>query len=198
MLKNIKFENQESEIAQSTNNDAVSLDGAKGFACVVEATVSTPSAKTFTAAASDIITIASHGFKTGLKGQVSTSGVLPAGLAAATDYFVIVVSANTIKLASSLNNANAGTAVDITDAGTGTHTFTATALAGASVKLQATVDSDSETWIDLSGISQNITTTANYLLLEKVDPMYRKVRAVFTMTAGQLDVAVKYLLKGEE
>lgn len=196
MIKNIKFETQESEVAQGQNNSSISLDAAKGFACVVEVTVTTPSAKTFTAAASDLITISAHEFKTGLKGQVSTSGVLPAGLSASTDYFVIVVDANTIKLASSLSNANAGTAVDITDAGTGTHTFTATSIAGASVKLQASLDEVA--WIDISGATTGaISATANFLVLEKVDPMYKYVRAVQAMTAGQMSTKVKYLLKGE-
>lgn len=54
--------------------------------------------------------------------QVSSSGTLPAGLAAATNYFVIKVSDTTFKLATSYANAVAGTAIDITDAGTGTHT----------------------------------------------------------------------------
>lgn len=55
--------------------------------------------------------------------QVSTTTTLPAGLAAATDYYVIRVSDTTIKLATSYANAVAGTAINITDAGTGTHTL---------------------------------------------------------------------------
>lgn len=140
------------------------------------------------------ITIANHGLKTGLKGQLTSTGTLPGGLAASTDYFVIVVDANTIKLASSLNNANAGTAIDITDQGTEgvTHTFTATALAGASVKLQGS--NDDSVWIDL-GISNNITTTASFLM-EKVDPMFKYGRIVYTMTAGQISVVNQVVVKG--
>jgi hypothetical protein len=75
--------------------------------------------------ASDTITEASHGFQTGDKAQLTSTGTLPAGLALATDYFVIRVDANTIKLASSIANAEAGIAVDITAAaGGGTHTLT--------------------------------------------------------------------------
>src|ERR1700754_2492449 len=79
-------------------------------------TDTTPGAQNFIAAnvtpAADTITITAHGFFTGLK--VALTGTnLPGGLSA-TNYWVIVVDANTIKLASSLANANAGTPVDIT------------------------------------------------------------------------------------
>lgn len=55
--------------------------------------------------------------------NVTTTGTLPAGLAAATDYYVIIYQRKDkprIKLASSLANALAGTAIDLTTAGTGT------------------------------------------------------------------------------
>jgi hypothetical protein len=73
----------------------------------------------------DTINISAHGLETGDKAQLTTTGTLPAGLALATDYFVIRVDADNIKLASSVANAEAGTAVDITAAaGGGTHTAT--------------------------------------------------------------------------
>lgn len=73
----------------------------------------------------ETITIAGHGFSTGYKVQLSTTGVLPAPLAIQTDYWIINVSANTFRLASSYENALAGTAINITSAaGGGTHTIT--------------------------------------------------------------------------
>lgn len=75
--------------------------------------------------ASDTIAESAHGYETGALVRLTTSGTLPAGLATATDYYVIRVDANTIKLASSLANAEAGIAVDITAAaGGGNHTLT--------------------------------------------------------------------------
>jgi hypothetical protein len=72
------------------------------------------------------LTIPSHGFFTGRSVALSIgAGSLPAGLSA-TSYFLIVVDANTIKFASSLANAEAGTAVDITDYGTSAQTMTLT------------------------------------------------------------------------
>jgi len=82
------------------------------------------SGQTFTAATTDVCTATAHGLLTGDQVQVASATTLPAGLSAATYYYVIKLTADTFKLASSLANAVAGTAVDITDTGTGTHTIT--------------------------------------------------------------------------
>lgn len=67
----------------------------------------------------EVITIASHGWLTGdgpVQATVET-GALPApDITAATDYWIIKVDANSVKIATSLANAVAGTAVDLTDA----------------------------------------------------------------------------------
>ena len=84
---------------------------------------------TFTADAStDVITWTTttnrpSNILTGTRVRLTTTTTLPAGLALATDYYVIKVSDTTCKLATSYANAVAGTAIDITDAGTGTHTM---------------------------------------------------------------------------
>lgn len=79
-------------------------------------------------------------FQTGDRVEIATTSALPAGLSAATDYYVIphrrraskittsgaIHSRPSLKLANSYANALAGTAVDITDAGTGVHTITKT------------------------------------------------------------------------
>lgn len=56
--------------------------------------------------------------------QFTTTGALPTGISAATTYWTIRVSATTSRLATSLVNAIAGTAIAFTDAGSGTNTFT--------------------------------------------------------------------------
>lgn len=78
---------------------------------------------TFTAATTDICTKTAHGFKTGDRVRVSSTTTLPAGLATATTYYVIKLTADTFKLATTDALATAGTAVDITDTGTGTHSI---------------------------------------------------------------------------
>lgn len=135
----------------------------------------------------DEITMTSHGFITGLVGQLTTTGALPTGLSAATNYYVIKVSDNIVKLASSYNNAIAGTAVDITAAaGTGTHTFTPTALS-ATVKLQSTVNGDD--WIDISGKSTAVSATGSaiHTLSDFAEPM---IRTVVTQTSGVMNLEV--------
>jgi len=81
---------------------------------------------TFTAdAGTDVCTVDSNlSLYTGAIVQVATTTTLPAGLSAATDYYVIRTAATTLQLATSLANAHAGTVINITDAGTGTHTMT--------------------------------------------------------------------------
>lgn len=59
----------------------------------------------------------------GTRVRLTTTTTLPAGLALATDYYLINTSTSTFKLATSYANAIAGTAINITDAGTGTHTI---------------------------------------------------------------------------
>lgn len=52
-----------------------------------------------------------------------TTGTVPTGLTAGTQYYAIQVSATTVKVATTLENANTGVAIDITGAGTGTNTL---------------------------------------------------------------------------
>ena len=107
-------------------------EDATNFFTVAIANVSnalTFTAFTFTTTfGTDTVNAAAHGLLTG-DGPVrlTTTTTLPAGLALATDYYVIKTAAGTLKLAASRTLAYAGTAIDITDDGTGTHTLSATA-----------------------------------------------------------------------
>lgn len=73
--------------------------------------------------ATDIITVG-RDIRTGHPIQFSSLGTLPAGLSAATTYYAIRDSSTTIKVATTISNAQAGTAVNITDTGSGVHTVT--------------------------------------------------------------------------
>ena len=192
-LKNIIDENVELDgITGTTTSDSISMDGVESLSIQAVIDVNTPAAATFTAAVTDICTSTAHGFYTGLKGRGTTTTTLPAGLALATDYFVIVLTADTYKLASSLANALAGTAVDITGTGTGTHTFTPTALAGGSVKLQKS--NDATNWSD-EGSATNITADA-VVWLEKANPGFKWARIYFTLTAGSMSTDNYVVTKG--
>lgn len=88
---------------------------------------------TFTFASTDVntgteqITVtANPELITGRKIQLTTTGTLPTGLSLATDYYIILVDSTHIKLATSLANAIAGTAINLTGTGSGTNTGTHT------------------------------------------------------------------------
>ena len=63
-------------------------------------------------------------WKSGTKVRFTTTTTLPTGLALATDYWLVRVSATTARVATSYANYVAGTVVAFTDGGTGTHTLT--------------------------------------------------------------------------
>lgn len=123
--------------AATAQPTVVTLIDVVGFYRVTAVTTTTEQATTntlgfgdtFTAdAGTDIITWTStanipSNILLGTKVRLTTTTTLPAGLALATDYFVIPVTTSTCKLATTYANAVAGTAIDITDAGTGTHTM---------------------------------------------------------------------------
>jgi len=155
-----------------------------------------PAAGTFTAAVTDICTKAAHGYKTGLKVQLTTTTTLPAGLSLATDYFVIYLTADTFSLASSLALAVAGTAVDITDTGTGTHTITPTTSTGNILKLQASnvpspsTSTTSTEWTDVTSATVTIATTAGSVMWVVGARPCRHYRIMYTPSAGQITLGI--------
>lgn len=67
------------------------------------------------------LTVANHGLETGAGPVgVASSGLVPGGVTGQFQYSAIVVDANTLQLATSLDNAIAGVPIAITSAGTGT------------------------------------------------------------------------------
>jgi hypothetical protein len=193
----LELNQQTGTVAAALTLTPVNVTEAKGYGMLLDLTVATAATKTFLDAnvntTDNTITISAHGYYTGLRVAATTTGTLPGGLSA-TNYWVIRIDANTIKLASSAANALAGTVVDITSAaGGGTHTLTPAAITGASYKLQYSVDG--VTYID-SGVTNNVTATASFLH-EKVDPMFNWVRVVWAITTGQVAYSVSTIVKGE-
>jgi hypothetical protein len=76
--------------------------------------------------ATDKFNVLEHRLYQGEALLYTTGATAIGGLTTATTYYVIVISNNAFKLATSLANANAGTAIDITGAGTGVQTFART------------------------------------------------------------------------
>lgn len=143
----------------------------------------------------DTLTFTAHGQYLGSKVALTTAGALPTGLSA-TNYWVIVVNANTIKLATSLANAAAGTAVDLTAPGYGTHTITPAALVttGAVVKLQ--VSNDGTNFADVTSATVTVTAAGNTYWDLAIQATGARLRAsvfriLFTPTTGTLTLTVK-------
>lgn len=194
---------EENEISVSTlqatavTSAALDIRHMLGYSAYIAWTDTTPSAVEFedsdVATGTEYITDVGHGLFTGLKGQLTTTGTLPTGLATSTDYWVIKIDDDTFQLASSLANAQAGTAVDITAAsGGGTHTFTPTAIAGT-IKLQYSIDL--ENWEDVADSSQTISgTNSAYVRKSDVFDLYLRLHGL--LTAGQATVVFKLGAKG--
>lgn len=190
-------------VAASTNGAAynVGYEGCDSISFCGTLTDSTPTTKTFgdtgVNTTTDVITTAANGYYLGLKVRFTTTGTLPSGISLATDYFVIPVTATTFKIATSLANAQAGTAVDITSqsSAAAVNTITATPLAGATIKLQQ-ANSASGPWVDL-GTATTITGTMD-VYLEKDRPTSHYVRAVLTLTAGSISTTLQVIGKGDK
>ena len=73
----------------------------------------------FTVAANILTFTGANKLVTGSRVRITSTGAIPSGLLAATDYYAIKTSTTTFKLADTLANAIAGTAITITDAGSG-------------------------------------------------------------------------------
>lgn len=186
--------------AFTAGTDWIDVGGAGGdsFSCVAVLDVDTPAAVVVDSADIDFATrvwdAPAHGLSEGMKVRLTTSDTLPAPLALSTDYFVIVVDADSFKLASTLVNAQAGTAIALVDSGVGDQTVTPTALAGGAIKLQQANNTDYP--VDL-GSSTNITVDAT-LAFEKDRPTMRYIRALITLTAGHISADLQIIVKGDK
>jgi hypothetical protein len=185
MLYKRAIENQ--TVAYETFSGAIDISRCDGYSLHAIWTNVTPSAHTFVAGdvntTTSVITENAHGLQTGMVGQFTTTTTLPSGLSLATNYYVVVVSANTYKVATSLANAIAGTTVTISSGGTGTHTFTPTALAG-NLKLQGSIDG--VTYTDVSGGTTALSALAAFINVPNV--YYPYVRIAVSPTAGVVRV----------
>lgn len=114
------------------------LTGGTGYASAPSVTVAAPTVRTIPTSAvntsTEVITLANHGFRTGMKLKYQDGGgTALAGLSDNTDYFMIRVDADTFKVASSLSNANAGTAINLTGTGNNAQTFEGIQATGTAV-----------------------------------------------------------------
>lgn len=156
----------------------------------VVATDVTPGVKTFTdtdvVVLANTVTIADHGYLTGLKVVTTTSGAAPAGLAPGT-WYIVKIDKDTIKFADSLVKALAGNVADITTAGGvgDTQTITPAVLGTCAVDLYAS--NDGTNYVTLSVGTGNFTAST-IKLLPILDKFYKYLQLVMTVPAGALTV----------
>ena len=121
-------------------------------------TIAAPTARTITQAnfneTTDVFTVTGHNMRTGTKLTYTSNGtnIVHSGgtLADSTAVFVIRVDDNTFKIASSLSNANAGTALDITNDGNDSNSFV-----GDTATATATISGGKVTGITVTGVGSD-------------------------------------------
>ena len=121
-------------------------------------TVAAPTARTITQAnineTTNVFTVTGHNMRTGTKLTYTSNGtnIVHSGgtLADSTAVFVIRVDENTFKIASSLSNANAGTALDITNDGNDSNSFV-----GDTATATATISGGKVTGITVTGVGSD-------------------------------------------
>jgi hypothetical protein len=110
----------------AANNAIWAASGTLGYLILLKPDLFS-GAGTVNATTDVITTAAAHGLVTGSRVQLSTAGIYPAlssgAIASGTDYYAIVTGSTTLKLATTLALATAGTAINFTDTGTGTLTL---------------------------------------------------------------------------
>lgn len=177
----------------------------------VQVKVDVPAAVVFASAGIDVtnntLTTAGAVLWTGAKGQFTTSGSLPTGISLATDYWIILddLATGTYKVATSLSNALAGTAVDITGAGTGNQTFTPTTLSGGALAFQKTnvinaatglISTTAADWTDID--TETAVTADATVWFMKIGPEYLGFRVRATTSDGSFQAKLFYVARGED
>jgi len=177
----------------TTDNFAIDLEKASSACVQVVYEDDAPDAITFDGSDADIVDVdantivsVAHGYVTGIKVAATTAGTLPTGLSA-TNYWVIKVDADTLKVASNLANAVAGTAVNITAVGVGNSTLTPATSTSNVCKLQE--GNDGTNYTDVSGKTVTIATTAGSAVWEYTGSC-RYLNVLYTPSAGQVNLAI--------
>lgn len=197
----LKVINEQTQILATTaapaNGPGISCARGSMFSAQCNVTVNTPAAKLFASTAvntgTSAVTITGHGFSTGLVGQLTTTSSLPTGLSTSTNYFIIVIDANTIQFASSLSNAQAGTFVALTGQGSGNDTFTPTALATCTVQLQKS--NDGINYVN-EGSAGSVSATGTFWL-EKQNTTSAWMRVAYSLVSGSIQSSTFIFLQGD-
>lgn len=119
--------------------------------------------------------LTAHAYETGDGPiQLTTTGTIPTGLALLTDYWIVVVNAGTIQLASTFANAInvSPTVVSFSDAGSGTHTIEDTATTTrAAAEITHTIEGPREVTLSVQCFAvDKLGDASAHTILNKVVP----------------------------
>ena len=161
---------------------AVSSDGG-GYASAPSVTVAAPTARTITQAnineTTNVFTVTGHNMRTGTKLTYTSNGtnIAHSGgtLADSTAVFVIRVDEDTFKIASSLPNALAGTALDITNDGNDSNSFVGDTATGT-----ATVSGGVVTGITVTAVGSDYQSTPSVTIAAPAEDTFNAQSAVST------------------
>lgn len=131
--------------------------------------------------------LAGHGLLTGQSVKLTIgAGAVPAPLVAGTAYYVIRVDAANFRLATTLANAIAGTAIVLTDQGTAAQTVTVTSQANAgTATLEYTTDAipgPASVWTVLATV--NLVTDTSPVATRIPVNYYGWIRSKLALTSG--------------
>jgi hypothetical protein len=144
----------------------------------------------------DTISEVAHGFSTGLAVLlVTSSGTAPTGLTTGTTYYVIKVTDDKYSLASTANNAAAGTAIDISaESGRAWVSVAPLALSAgsSSAKWQASNDGTNFTDLSVSSVTTTSISAGGNAVWDFATYGYRYLRFKFVgPTSGAVSLGIK-------
>ena len=155
-----------------TRTNGTLADRGRGYDTMPTIVISPPPVQNFNARTSinisnEQITLNSHNFETGDRLTYSNGGgTTLSNLTSGNTYFAIKIDNNTIKLASSLANANAGNAIDLAPASHNFNTRTAANVANDTIQISGHnfVNGDTVTYTSGGRTLRNLTSGTNYVV----------------------------------
>jgi hypothetical protein len=105
--------------------------GTIGYIILLKAALATGLGVTANSSTGVFTTASAHGLVTGSRVRIASTGTVPSPLSATTDYYAIVSSTTTLRLAATLADTQSSTAIALTDAGSGSLTLNERPLTAA-------------------------------------------------------------------
>lgn len=154
--------NSTGQIPGTQTNDSASA-GNIGEFMICGGAALTSATVTMTIATPCVVTWTGHPLTNYAAVTFTTSGALPTGVTSGTTYYAIVIDANTFNIATSVDNAIAGTKVNTSGSQSGTHTGTNSAnLVTATAKDIGGLSLTAGNWFAAAAVFHDPGATTNF------------------------------------